>query len=214
MRITVLLIASAVACALAPGRALAEDYDDLFGYGPLTEPPASGYGWSLTLGGGATRFYDLAMRDATSEAGGLWSVRGAIGTHVPLGLEAGYIGTATTVSALPGASQTLVGSTGEIAMHFSLAPERMFSPFVLVGVGFSRYDVAGSSSGLADAGMGTHDTVFEFPLGAGVAMRSGGFIVDLRGTFRPTTQSDLVRTNDGFATLSTFEASASIGIER
>src|SRR3979409_45079 len=61
----------------------------------VTEPGVYSYAWhepylrsdvgvGVTLGGGITGFTDSAMRNiSSSNIGGLWDLRVAIGTHVP-----------------------------------------------------------------------------------------------------------------------------------
>jgi hypothetical protein len=68
--------------------------------------------------------------------------------------------------------------------------------------------------------MADSDDLVEFPIGTGVAYRRHGFVADLRGTFRATTEENLVLTNPAqsntdntFAPMHTWEASAALGYE-
>lgn len=191
-------------------------------------PGAYSYAWSdprmrseigigVTLGGGVTGFTDGAMRDVvTNDVGGLWNVRGTIGTHIPLGVDIAYLGTASELETLAGFDNgTLIGTTVEVAPRFNILPHYAWNPYVFAGVGWQRYDVTGENFATADTGMRDSDDVLEFPLGAGIAYRDPtGLVVDLRGTFRATTEPDLLRQPDGDqADLHTWEASGAIGYE-
>src|SRR5262245_42641822 len=56
---------------------------------------ASRIGIGLALGGGVTGFTAGALRDIISKSvGGAWTVRASIGTHIPLGVELTYFGSA------------------------------------------------------------------------------------------------------------------------
>lgn len=73
---------------------------------------SSGIGVSAILGGGVVGFTDSAMRSTTSDIGGLWDLRVAIGSHLPLALEVGYVGSATNINGLPtGNTGLLIGTT-------------------------------------------------------------------------------------------------------
>ncbi|HEY0193970.1 MAG TPA: hypothetical protein VGC42_22790 [Kofleriaceae bacterium] len=181
----------------------------------------SGIGVSALLGGGVSGFTDKTMRNSTSNVGGLWDLRVAIGSHLPLALELGYIGTATNINGLPAARKgTLIGSTAEADVRWNILPHAPVTPYIFGGVGWQRYDVVKAQPTLADSGMNDHDNLLEFPAGLGVAYRSNGLVADIRGTFRTTTDQNLVLknatlnpTSDDFATMHTWEAGASIGYE-
>src|SRR5688572_27736679 len=57
----------------------------------------SGIGVGIVAGGGVVGFIDDSLRNTTGNVGGMWSLRGSLGTHVPLGLELGYQGSATPI---------------------------------------------------------------------------------------------------------------------
>jgi hypothetical protein len=173
-------------------------------------------GVGLTLGGGVTAFTDGAMREVVEDGvGGAWTVRVSIGTHIPLGLELGYFGSAAKLeSASDAYSGTLIGTTFEAALRYTILPLADGTPYVFAGAGWQRYEVRDETLALADTGMRARDDVTEFPLGAGIAYRDQGWVGDLRGTFRATTESVLLMQASGeHARLHSWEASASFGYE-
>jgi hypothetical protein len=183
----------------------------------------SGIGVSTILGGGVAGFTDDIMRDTTSEVGGLWNLRVTLGSHIPLGLDLSYLGTATNINGLPGGqSGTLIGTTVEGALRYNMLPHHIVTPYVFAGVGWQRYDVAETNVSLSDSGMNDTDNLLEFPVGGGLSYRMSGFVGELRGTFRAATEQNLVLrtatvpgtpTSDDFAPMHTWEASAAVGYE-
>lgn len=195
---------------------------DMYSYAWSEPGLQSGIGVSTILGGGVSGFTDSTMRDTTSDLGGLWDLRVTIGSHVPLALDLSYVGTATSIDGLPGTGDsTLIGTALEGAVRFNILPHYAWCPYVFAGAGWQRYDVTGDNDNvsLAFNGMNDHDNLLEFPLGAGVAFRDRGFVFDLRGTFRATTDEDMVLetapspTGTDFASMHTWEASAALGYE-
>jgi hypothetical protein len=162
------------------------------------------------------------MRNTTSDLGGLWDLRVAIGSHLPLALELGYIGTATNINGLPNGNKgRLIGTTAEAALRWNVLPHMPFTPYVFGGMGWQRFDVTNTSVSLADSGVADHDNLMVFPMGAGLAYRIGGFVADVRGTFRFATDNDLVKTSpsitqptpNDFAAMHSWEAGAALGYE-
>jgi hypothetical protein len=178
---------------------------------------ASGIGVGFTVGGGLTGFTDRAMRNTVSaNVGGLWDARASFGTHIPLGLDIGYIGSAANINTINGnANGTLVGTTVEAALRYNILPHNTFNPYLFAGAGWQRYDVTNMHFAQSDTGMAPHDNVAEFPMGAGFGVRDvSGFNFDLRGTFRATTDSTLLQESNGnYAQLHSWEASGSVGYE-
>jgi len=205
----------------------ADDDDDynVYSYAWYEPRLSSGIGVSTILGGGVTGFTDRAMRTTTSDVGGLWDLRVTIGSHLPIALVASYVGTATNINGLPNGNRgTLIGTTAEGAVQFNLLPHLAFTPYIFGGAGWQRYDVTQTHVSLSDSGMNSSDNLLEFPMGGGFAYRSNGFVVDLRGTFRYTTDQNLVLSNptlfsptvptsNDFVPMHTWEASAALGYE-
>jgi hypothetical protein len=196
--------------------------EDVYSYAWSEPALQSGIGVSTILGGGVTGFTDKTMRGTTSDVGGLWDLRVTIGSHLPLALDISYLGSATNINGLPtGNKGRLIGTTVEGALRYNVLPHFTWTPYVFAGAGWQRYDVTQTSVSLSDSGMNSQDNLLEFPMGAGFAYRVGGFVADLRGTFRATTDNNLVlRTpptatpsSDDFAPMHTWEASAALGYE-
>jgi hypothetical protein len=201
------------------------DSDDMYSYAWYDERLASGIGVGITLGGGVTGFTDKTMRSTTSDVGGLWDLRLTFGTHVPLALDVSYLGSATSINGLPsGRNATLLGTTVEGALRYNILPHFVWTPYVFGGAGWTRYDVTQTNVTLSDSGMNDKDNLMEFPMGVGFSYRASGFTADLRGTFRATTDQNLVLknpslgapispTSSDFAPMHTWEASAALGYE-
>lgn len=206
--------------AFAPGLALADE----------PEPSAYSYAWkdsrlqseigvSTILGAGLTGFTDQTMRDTvSSDVGGLWNLRVTIGSHTPLGLDIGYIGTAADIDALAGTqSGTLIGTTLEGALRYNMLPHNDWNPYAFAGIGWQRYDISGGDFRLSDSGINESDNSVVFPMGLGLAYRDrGGLVLDVHGTFRANTNQGLVLENIGgttYAPMHNWEASGAVGYE-
>jgi len=195
---------------------MADASSDRFGYAWNEPGLGTGIGVSAILGGGVSGFTDKTMRSTTADVGGLWDLRVTIGSHIPLALDVSYLGTATDIRNMPaGQSSTLIGTTAEAALRYNILPHYDWNPYVFAGAGWQHYDVTGDRPQLT--GMASSDDLIEFPVGTGVAYRRSGFVADLRGTFRATTEENLVvtnpATNSNFAPMHTWEASAALGYE-
>lgn len=185
----------------------------------------SGIGVGAAVGGGVMGFTDKTMRNSTSNVGGLWDLRIGIGTHVPLGVEVSYIGTANSLH-MAGETMNigdLVGTTVEGVARFNVLPHDAFTPFVFAGIGWTRYNIQNFKADVAPTGMRHVNDVSELPMGAGLAFRNEGLVVDVRGTFRVANDQLLVPLNSdvdasstvssNFAPMHSWEASAAVGYE-
>jgi hypothetical protein len=178
-------------------------------------------GVTVALGGGATGFVSKTMRDTFSTIGGTWDLRVTLGSHTPLALDISYVGSATSIGSLPsGRSGTLLGTAVEGALRFNLLPHAPWTPYVFGGVGWQRYDVIRTDVTLAANGINDKDNLINFPVGLGMSYRMNGFVIDVRGTFRFTTDEDLVLktpalnpTSKDYESMRNWDASASIGYE-
>ena len=189
----------------------------------------SGVGVSAILGAGLGGFTDKVMRDAmTSPVSGLWDLRITLGSHVPLAIELGYLGSVAKMNTLVGAqSTTLIGTTAEAALRYNILPRAAWNPYLFAGVGWQRYDTTGSGLTLSDTGTRSSDNSVVFPMGAGVSYRNDrGLVIDARGTFRANEDAGLMLESTsgpgysppttmgpGYAPLHTWEASAAVGYE-
>lgn len=213
------ILASGAALA-APRIARADDETpDAYSYAWRDSGLRSGYGVSTLLGGGVTGFTDKAMRDTISgSVGGLWNLKVTLGSHIPLALDLGYVGTAAKINALAGTKWgTLVGTTAEAALRYNILPHYTWDPYAFAGIGWQRYDLNGGTFTTADTGIRESDNSLVFPLGAGVAYRNPtGLVIDLHGTFRANTGYGLVLENMSSSTyvpMHAWEASGAVGYE-
>ncbi len=186
---------------------------------------STGIGVGVVIGGGVSGFTDQRMRDVIStDVSGLWDARFTIGTHIPIGLDLSYVGTAASLSSLSGTSSgTLIGTTAEGALRWNMMPHGNFNPYIFAGVGWQRYDVTGRTVTLSDTGIRQSDNSVEFPMGLGLSFRDpSGFIFDVRGTFRANVDQGLVLApganpsspaSGNFVPMHTWEASAALGYE-
>ncbi len=175
-------------------------------------------GIDTTVGGGVMGFTDRAMRDElANNVGGLWNVRVALGTHIPLGVEIAYTGTAAQLQTFSGVSNgTLLGTAVEGMLRWNLRPDARFTPYFFGGMGWQRYTTVNAIQPRADSGMKSSDDIAEFPVGGGLSFRGmGGFTIDVRGTFHAATDATLLLDpRDGkYASLHTWEAGAAVGYE-
>jgi hypothetical protein len=195
--------------------------DDKYSYAWSDKGMSSGIGVSTLLGGGVTSFTDQTARSRTSSAGGLWDLRVTLGSHIPLALDVSYLGSATNINGLlPGQSGTLVGTTVEGALRYNILPHFAWNPYIFAGAGWQRYDVTQNNFMPALAGLNNTDNLVEFPMGAGLSFRTGGFVADIRGTFRAASDQNLILktpaispSSSDFAPMHTWEASAALGYE-
>jgi hypothetical protein len=192
---------------------------DDFSYSWRDSRLQSDIGIGVQLGGGIAGFTGDTARDVvTSDVQGLWGVKATIGSHIPIGIDVAYIGTATDVDSLTGfGNGTLVGTTLEAALRWNMLPHYQLNPYIFAGLGYQRYDVTDANFTLSANGMRDEDNSLVVPMGAGLAWRDpSGLTLDAHGTFRANTNSELLisRVNPGeFANMHTWEASANIGFE-
>ncbi len=218
--ITKTLSLVAVAAAFAAPRAARADEPSEYSYSFQPEKGLrSGFGVSTILGGGITGFTDKSMRDyMNADVGGLWDLRITLGSHTPLALDIGYVGTAARInSSTIDKWGTLVGTTAEAALRWNVLPHYAWNPYAFAGIGWQRYDITGGSFTLSDTGMNPSDNSIVFPMGAGISYRdTTGLVVDVHGTFRANTSYGLVPESVGstsYAPMHAWEASGAVGYE-
>jgi hypothetical protein len=195
-------------------------FADVYDYSWHAPEVDSGIGISVIAGAGVMGYASRAVRDNTSPVGGMWQLRGSLGTHIPVGLDFDYVGTASTLDALVGSrSGTLLSTTFEGALRWNVLPHATWNPYVFGGVGWSRLDATGASFSRADTGINDKDNEVVYPIGAGIGYRTrGGLIVDVRGTYRFAGDDNLIVVNPGqlephYASMDWWEASAAAGFE-
>ncbi len=220
---TITKLATIVACGAAlsaPRIARADDETpSAYDYSWHESSLRSGYGISTLLGGGVTGFTDKTMRDTISgSVGGLWNLKVTLGSHIPLALDLGYVGSAAKINSLAGTKWgTLVGTTAEAALRWNMLPHFEWNPYAFAGIGWQRYDLNGGTFTLADNGIRESDNSLVFPMGAGLAYRNAnGLVVDLHGTFRANAAYGLVlenMTSSSYVPMHSWEASGALGYE-
>lgn len=207
------LVATVAVAGASPAYADDDDFDG----DDDDDALASGVGIGVAVGGGVAGFTDDSLREASSSAGATWEVRFAFGTHIPIGIEAAYIGTSTELGDMDGGS--LMGTIVEGAARFNLAPSERWNPFLFVGAGWQRFDARNNALRPAASRVADEDNVLVFPMGLGLSYRDpSGLTVDARGTFRAAADSELFADDPmaedvDFAEVHTWQASANVGYE-
>jgi hypothetical protein len=179
-------------------------------YEPAHYLPRSIYGVALTAGGGVSDF-EYAGASSVTSTGGSWDVRMAFGTRTFLGLEGAYVGAAQSISGLGLGSNTLLrnGFEGVLRGQFPLAMgPSLFEPYAFVGLGWNHYSL--SNTPVASASIvGTSDDTFTVPWGFGFSAGYMGFLADVRFTYRPTYDANIL----GDASLTNWNFGGAIGYE-
>jgi hypothetical protein len=174
-------------------------------------------GVGASAGGGIGGFTDHSMRDLmTNRVAGLGGIRVSVGTQIPIGIELSYLGMAGHINTIDGlANGTLVVATFEGVVRYNLLPHNLVTPYVFAGLGWQHYGVWDVQFARADTGLSSSDNVMSVPSGVGFTMHDrSGLDLDVRGTFRATTDSTLVLEPTGeYAKLYSWEASAHLGYE-
>ncbi|MFL5318009.1 MAG: hypothetical protein ACJ790_00030 [Myxococcaceae bacterium] len=139
------------------------------------ESKADMRGLTVLLGGGVEGYSGaLAPKIAPGPA---WDVTAALKPSKVFGLELGYTGAANELrgsDANNGADIVRNGGQAVATVGLTAAPVQ---PYILGGVGVSRYNVRNGGAGLRD------DTVGSVPAGVGLRTHIGNFTADARGTY-------------------------------
>ena len=152
------------------------------------------YGVAVAIGGGVEGFTNDTLRSTTDDGGG-WNVRVALGTRSPIGFEAAYIGSAQSIDALGlDSSAILVGNGVEGKLRVNLLDANI-QPFLVAGLGWRHYNVTNADFNTSD--VADSDDVLEVPMGAGIAWKYQGFLIDARGEYRYATEENLVPSLSG-----------------
>jgi Outer membrane protein beta-barrel domain len=175
-------------------------------------------GIAVSAGGGVSGFTSASARDATND-GGNWDVRATIGTHSPIAAEVSYLGSAQSIDALGlDDSAVLLGSGVQANVRINLTTTSAVQPFLFAGAAWRHYSLENVDTNTSD--VSSSDDVLELPVGAGLAYRYRGFILDARGEFRATTNNDLLPSlvqeplsTDNQAELHRWGVNANIGYE-
>lgn len=177
-------VLAALATLLAPAAAGADVDDELHRYG-----------MNVSAGGGLVMFVhgtgglDLGEVDGP---GGGWEARVAFGTRTPLAIEAAYVG---SFQGLP-LGPNLLGNGVEANLRLNMLLGAV-RPYVLAGVGWTRYSLVTPRPDMSLVGDG--DDTAAFPMGAGVGVHVGRFAIDLRAVYRKTASVDRFGSMDSLS---------------
>jgi hypothetical protein len=156
----------------------------------VVEDPLARYGLEVALGGGVEGFTGDSARDFTND-GGAWNVRLGIGNRSPIGFEASYIGSAQSINALGLDDDAILvgnGVQGNVRVNFT--QDYSLQPFAYAGAAWRHYNLTNNDFNTSD--IEDSDDVLEIPMGAGLAFKYAGFMLDARGEFRLASQEDLM----------------------
>jgi hypothetical protein len=175
-------------------------------------------GLVLSAGGGVSGFTGESARNAAQD-GGNWDVRATLGTHSPIAAEVSYIGSAQSIDALGlDDNAVLLGNGVQANVRINLTTRSAVQPFLFGGAAWRHYSLENVDTNTSD--VSGSDNVLEIPVGAGVAYRYRGFILDARGEFRASTDDDLLPSlvqeplsTDNEAELHRWGVNANIGYE-
>jgi hypothetical protein len=192
---------------------------------PPDEPPpaeraAAVQPWSAGIGIGFVAFTG-ERADDSADIGLSYEVRGGYQATDLLRLEAAYIGSMQSITALGLDEDASIRSNG-VETLARIEFERWVSadvggmqvaPFGFGGLAFQRFSIADEGIGTAD--IADDDNVFSVPLGAGISGTAGRFNTDARFTWRSTFDEDLFRDPNGDnadASLSHWSVTARAGL--
>ncbi len=170
------------------------------------------FGIGVTIGGAAVGFTDGDFNDFVDVGGG-WDGRLLLGTKTLLGFEAAYIGSANDIDTFGVEDDAILLSNGVEGIFRLNLTQTPVKPYIMAGAGWKHYEVENTdvnTSSLQDS-----DNVVEFPLGGGLNYSFGNFIADVRGTFRPAIDNEMLRSevaNDENE-LHTWRAGANVGFQ-
>lgn len=140
------------------------------------ESSANMRGLTVTLGGGVEGYTSTLGSDINP--GATYGATVAIKPTKVVGLELGYTGAANnfdhaTVITTNTRGPDIVRNGAQAVATVGLTASPL-QPYLLAGLGVSRYDVRGSATGFHD------DTVGNVPLGGGLRLYMGSFTADAR----------------------------------
>lgn len=167
-------------------------------------------GAAILIGGGFERFTDGTLRAMTGD-GGSWTARLVGGTRQFVGVEAAYVGSARSISALGVNAGNLVSNGVEGTLRLNIPLVRgatLLEPFGFVGIGWQHFNVTNNTVTSDVVGS---DDVMTVPYGGGLELAYKSFIADARFTYRQTYYNDLLRVTGG--NLNNWGVGGQIGVE-
>jgi hypothetical protein len=180
------------------------------GDGKLLTP----FGMAISAGGGSGGFTSSTMTDLTDPAG-MWGARLTFGTRAVVGFDATYLGGLQAIDALGLDVDAMLLSTavqGDVRFNF-LRPfsHSPLQPFLFIGAAWKHYDVTNANVNLSS--VGDADALFEMPMGGGFFYTVKRFIIDIRGSYNPAWNADLVRSAEEGSGMATWTANLQLGYE-
>jgi len=150
---------------------------------------ASRIGVGLSAGGGVFGLTDSDSQNLT-DTGGSWEVRAVFVTQLPAALELAYVGTAQNFEVLDqNLSSELIGNGLEAALRLQY-PGGVWRPYGFLGLGWMYYQIGDEVTNL---GLDDTDNIGTVPMGVGLAIApTRGLLIDIRGTYRPAYEDDLL----------------------
>lgn len=147
-------------------------------------------GMSAEIGGGIRTFMNNEAID-TSPLGAMWTARFIYGTRSYFGVEGAYEGSYQAVANGLGVdnSAVLLSNAGEGLLRGNLFTGA-WQPYLVVGFGYRRYSL--QNEGVNTSSIKGSDDVPEIPVGIGLAYRTGGLVIDLRGMYRTALDQELI----------------------
>jgi hypothetical protein len=177
---------------------------------PVSWQPRSRFGAAVLLGGGVDNLVNNDLDDLTGLGAG-WSLRLVSGTREPVAAELSYVGDARDIAGPGITTDDYVlrnGFEGSLRLQIPIVlGSGLLEPFVLGGLGWSRYTLVNESASVTF--MKRSDDQMVVPLGIGLAAGYRGFMFDARFTYRLAMADDLFGTQD----MAGWSAGASLGAE-
>lgn len=172
------------------------------------------WGMSVSLGGGVTDFSDARIGRST-DPGGAWDARLAIGTRRTIAYEVAYTGGAQSIDALGMDKNALLfgnGVEGNVKAHlfkYQFRDKFAMQPFLTAGAGYKHYYVQAdtNTSAIKDS-----EDFLEVPVGAGISFHYGSVLADLRGVFRPAFGGNMVEDTTNTA-MDNWAGTLNVGFE-
>lgn len=207
MKRLVVIVAMCMGLLYGSGNAAAWDRDRPGG-------PGTGLGLGLEAGGGVLAYTRGQLANLTQTGGG-WALRLIIGTRSYLAGEVAYVGSANTIG-LGGltTSAQLIGTGLEGALRLQLPVwlgERgrgLVLPYILAGVGWSRYDVLDSNNNFNSGTNG-----LTVPLGGGLILGYRHLLFDARAQYRLGYYNNPLRLGDDTSGTDNWSLTFHVGYE-
>ena len=192
-----------------------DDEQRRFVFGDGITEMVTDFGIGVSVGGSAVGFTQGEV-DQFLDTGAGWEARLVLGTRNMLAAEVAYIGSANDVDVLgTDPDALLLGSGAEALGRFNVLEDAL-QPYVMAGASWTYYNLANTSRNTAN--LENDDNVFQIPLGAGLAYRYDNAVLDLRGSYRPAFDSELIGASGSLgdqeeSSLDSWRAGLNLGVE-